>query len=119
MTATLIPGVGSTSLRVARKYALAAPGVNTNMLATGVVPKATGSAFRVTVSLTTASVFNVHMTDGTTAYVIGLNASVALQAGDLYTFTFSADPLLTYNFQVETDGVIRTLIVDEIVGGAL
>lgn len=119
MTVTLIPGVGSISLRHPEQYALAAPGANTSFPATGFVPKARGSAFRVTIALTTSSVLNVHMTDGTTAYVQGLNASAALNAGDLYTFTFSVDPDLTYKFQVETDSVIRQLIVDEIVGGAL
>ena len=110
----------------AKAYALAAPGANTNMLSTDVAIETAGSAaLRVTVSLTTSSVFNLRVTDGTTAYDIGLNGSVALNAGDLYTFTFgalksnSAGVALAYNFRVETDSVIRFLCVEEITGGVL
>ena len=102
-----------------RKYALAAPGANTNMLSTGLTSAYPVSAFRVTVRLATASVFNLHTTDGTTAYVTGLNNSVALAAGDLYTFSFGVNNGLTYNFQVETDGIISILQVDEIPGAVL
>lgn len=113
---------------LATVYAGAAPGANTNILATSVKVSAHASAIRVTVCLTTSSVFNVQTTDGTTAYVNGLNASVALNAGDVYTFTFGArryksQPYtdgttaeLSYNFQVETDSVIRFLFVDEVIG---
>lgn len=110
----------------AKAYALAAPGANTNMLSSNVTIETPGSAaLRVTVSLTTASVFNLRVTDGTTAYDIGLNGSVALTAGDLYSFTFSAlkansaGVALEYNFRVETDGVVRFLCVEEITGGVI
>ena len=107
-------------------YALAAPGANTNII----TPFSVGdnaSAIRVTVCLTTASVFNVRVTDGSTAYSMGLNASSALNAGDLYTFTFGArhyssqtgTTALTYSFQVETDSVINYLLVEEIIGAAV
>ena len=96
----------------------AAPGANTDMLAADLTPGRRG-AFRITVAVTTASVFNVSATDGTTTHVWGLNGSVALQAGDVYTFTIGCDPSLSYNFQVETDGVIEVLVVDEIRGGVL
>lgn len=114
-----IPGNGSVSMRRHEGYAVAAPGANTNILATALVPRGKASAFRLTICLTTASVLNLHTTDGTTAYVNGLNASNALNAGDVYTFTFSVDDAISYNFQIETDGVVRFLIVDEIIGGAL
>ena len=102
-----------------RKYALAAPGANTNMLTTGLTPVYPVSAFRVTVRLATTSVFNLHSTDGTTAYVTGLNNSVALAAGDLYTLSFGVNNSLTYNFKVETDGIIAMLQVDEVVTGVI
>ncbi len=104
-------------------YAGAAPGANTNII-TPISAGPNASAFRVTVCLTTASVFNVRVTDGSTAYTMGLNGSVALAAGDLYTFTFGVRSVssqtgttaLTYSFQVETDSVINYLLVEEIIG---
>lgn len=109
---------------LATVYAGAAPGANTNILATSLKVSDSASALRVTVCLTTGSVFNLHVTDGTTAYVNGLNASAALNAGDVYTFTVGARRYssqtgtteLSYNFQVETDSVIRMLFVEEITG---
>lgn len=108
---------------IATVYALAAPGANTNIITPFSVSDS-ASALRVTVSLTTSSVFNLVVTNGTTAYTIGLNASAALNAGDLYTFTFGArryssqtgETALTYTFQVETDSVIRMLFVEEVTG---
>lgn len=118
------PTAQGACVALATVYALAAPGANTNILSTAIKVSESAVALRVTVSLTTASVFNLHVTDGTTAYVIGLNASTALQAGDLYTFTFGARRYssqsntteLSYNFQVETDSVIRMLFVEEVSG---
>ena len=100
---------------VSRGYAVAAPGANTDILTTGLVPPFDG-IFVVTVSLTTGSVFNVTSTDGTTAYTNGLNASVALNAGDVYTFSFGVRTGITYNFQVETNSVVRFLIVQHMTG---
>jgi len=93
-----------------------APGANTNILSTSLTPKM-GGAFRVTVALATASVFNVIITQSGTSLTLGLNASVALNAGDLYTFVFGVTPSSTYNFQVETNSVIRILQIDEVSGG--
>lgn|SRR3990167_2958124 len=99
----------------------AAPGANTNILTSNITP-AEGSAMRVSVVLATASVFNTTITDGTTTFTCGLNASVALTAGDMYFFEFACHPsetnsgsanALGYNFQVETDGIIRYLVVEE------
>ena len=94
----------------------AAPGANTNILSTSLTPKM-GGAFRVTVSLATSSVFNVIITQSGTSLTLGLNASAALNAGDLYTFIFGVIPSNTYNFQVETNSIIRILQVDEVSGG--
>ena len=108
-------------------YAGAAPGVSTNILTTGITFGDAVSACRVTVCLTTSSVFNVYVTDGSTAYTMGLNASGALNAGDLYTFVFgvckyssdSGTTGLTYNFRVETDSVINYLRVEEVIGSVV
>lgn len=116
----------SSKITKGRAYAKAAPGANTNILTNNIKIETPGSAaLRITVALTTASVFNMRVTDGTTAYDLGLNNSVALAAGDLYTFTVAAlkhnesGVELEYNFQVETDSVIRLLVVEEITGGVL
>ncbi len=111
---------------VATVYAGSAPGANTNII-TPITPGPNASAYRVTVCLTTASVFNVRVTNGSTAYTMGLNGSVALAAGDLYTFVFgvratssqTGSTALTYSFQVETDSVINYLLVEEIIGGVV
>lgn len=107
--------------RVAFVYEGSAPGANTNILASNITPTtpSKATAYRITVVLETASVFNVRVTDGTTANTWGLNASAALTASDLYTFTIGVHPTLQYNFQVETDGVIGLLLVEEVDGGAL
>jgi len=95
-------------------YDLAAPGADTDIF-TAVTPKDGVYAWRVTVALTTSSVFNVSATDGTTPHVWGLNASGALNAADLYSFEHAVSPDITYSYQVETDSVVEALIVDELV----
>ena len=120
--------------RVATAYALAAPGAATDMLSattnadgtTGLTPSGLATAFRVTVSLATTSVFNVYVTNGTTAYTQALNDGTSLTAGRLYTFTFGVSrttqggvTTLTYQFRVATDGIIQTLLVDEVCGAVI
>ena len=103
-------------------FNMAAPGANTDILGSNLTLKE-GGAWRITVGLTTSSIFNVVITDGTTSHVLGLNSSSALNAADLYTFTFGGSPIesnsgnsntLSINFQVETDSVIEYLIVEEV-----
>ena len=121
------PTAQGACVALVTQYALAAPGANTNMLATSFKVSESASAIRITVCLTTGSVFNKYVTDGSTAYVCGLNGSTALNAGDEYTFTTgvrryssqSNTTELSYNFQVETDGVVRFLFVDEVTGPVL
>ena len=113
-------------IALATVYNGSAPGANTNII-TPVKVSDSASTIRVTVCLATASVFNVVVTNGSTPFTMGLNASSALQAGDLYTFTFGARRYssqtgtteLTYSFQVETDGVINYLLVEEVTGPVL
>jgi len=123
----------SSHQNCSRKYTAynqAAPGANLEIMTAGVVFSPKASLCRVTVALTTASVFNVTVTDGTTEHKWGLNASGALQAGDIYVLTFgvsstndgdslglgTGNKALTYNFEVETDSVIEQLLVDELTG---
>lgn len=101
----------SDIIRLARTYNQAAPGANTDIFATPISIPAGVNALRITVVLGTTSVFNYTTTDGTTLFTVGLNQSVALESGDAYSFVIDADSGLTYNFRVETDGVIRGLLV--------
>lgn len=103
----------------AKGFDVAAPGANADIFSTEITPRYQCSAFRVTVALATASVFNVAVTNGATTRDLGLNSSVALQAGDLYTFAFGVNPANTYNFRVETDGIIRYIQIDEVPTGVL
>jgi hypothetical protein len=95
-----------------------APGANTDIISGGlVIGGATGvqgiCALAVTVTLATASVFNYTRTRGGTTFTIGIYQSVALASGDGYgPFLIPVAPGDTINFQVETDGVIRQLLVE-------
>lgn len=125
--AYLSPESSDLTLRaVARAtvYAGSAPGANTNII-TPITFGDHACACRVTVALTTGSVFNVRVTNGTTAYTQSLNGGTALTANCLYTFTFgvrastNGTTALTYSFQVATDSIIQTLFVEEVTGGVV
>lgn len=100
------------------KLAIAAPGVNTSFGT--VTPVAPFKAFRVTVSLTTASVFKARVTDGTNSYDEKLNQAVALVASCPYTFDLRLPPYTTDTvprsttlaFRIETDGIVNRLLVE-------
>ena len=102
---------------------IAAPGANTNILTTSITPTV-GCALRFTIALATASVLNItYLKTGGTERACGTQKSVALTAEDFYTFTIGACPqtipnsgnrvAVSYNCQVETDGVIRYLLIEE------
>lgn len=119
---------GSMAHALATVFNGSAPGADTAILSSGIQFGPNASMARVTVALTTGSVFNVTCTDGTTPHKWGLNESDALNAGDLYVFTFGVRSTtdnegggdsLTYNFEVETSGVIELLLVEEVQGGAI
>ena len=96
-----------------------APGANTDILGTDITPE-NAAAFRITTQVTAASVMNVMVKkSGNTTQTCALNNNIALLAGSLYTFSFGVVPSQTYNFQVETDGQIDILQVDEILGGVI
>ncbi len=97
---------------------ISAPGANTNIISTSITPKR-ACAFRISVILATTSVFKVTITESSGTSSGSLNEGVALQAGKLYTFVHGAHPDFSYNYQVETNGVITYLQVDEISVGAL
>ena len=102
------------AIRRATVFNGTAPGANTDILSSAITPRQGSLQARLTVALTTGSVLNVTATDGTTTHAWGLNASAALQAADLYEFEFGTDPSLSYNVQVETDGVIEQLLWDDL-----
>src|SRR3990167_8158265 len=79
--------------RLGTKYAAAAPGANTDIFAAELQTYEVNSTIRITCALASASVFNVVWTAGATSKTHGLNASVALNAGDLYTFSFAASKI--------------------------
>ena len=101
-----------------KNFNVSAPGANTDILSTALTPTY-GAAWRITVCLATASVFNMTITNGGTTFTCGINSSVALNAGDLYAFTVGVNPSNTYNFRVETNGVINILQIDEVSNGAI
>lgn len=99
-------------------FDIAAPGANTDIISSDLSPKVSG-AFRITVAVSTSTVFDVKVTDGTDTHVISLNDGVALTANALYTFSFGVSDALDYNFRVKTDSVIEVLQVDLIKSGEL
>lgn len=133
---TLVPEVSNaasasvTSLMTV--YAGAAPGANTSIpftdangdAATTFKVSEHASAIRITVCLTTGSVLDLYVTNGTTAYTQHLNGGTALTASCIYTFTVGArrystqngSTELTYALRVATDSVIQTLLVEEVTG---
>jgi len=102
-----------------RGFNIAAPGANANIFATTITPSYPVSALRVTVVLAVAAVLNFTVTNSGTTFTCGLNQSLALNSGDAYTFVFGVNGSNTYNFQVETDGIIRVLQVDEVPEGVV
>lgn len=96
-----------------------APGANSDILASALVPSK-AAAYRITVQLSVGSIFNVMVgKTGNTTQTCALNSNTALTAGATYTFSMGVDSDQTYNFQVETDGQIDLLQVDEVTGGVI
>lgn len=93
--------------------AIAAPGANTNILSTSLTPKMS-CRMRIYITLATASVVNYTETVAGVTQTIGLNESVPLSAGDEHIFDHAASPDASYNYQVETNGIITKLKVEEV-----
>lgn len=99
------------SIRAVEEAAIAAPGANTPVLASDIVAPWDGF-MRIQILLATSSVVNYTSDDGTNSYTEGLDDSSSISAGDPHTFDVQVSSGVAYNFEVETDGVIRRLIVD-------
>lgn len=95
---------------------IAAPGANTNIMSTSITPKMS-CRLRIYITLATASVVNYTETTSGVSRTIGLNESDPLTAGDEHIFDHSASPDSSYNYQVETNGIITKLKVEEIYTG--
>lgn len=111
---------------LATVHAGAAPGANTDIFTA--VKVAPGCAFlRLTICLTTGSKVDVRVTDGSTPYSQTLNNNTALTAACLYVFEWAArrysaqsgDTELTYSIRVQTDSIIQTLFLDEVIGALI
>lgn len=109
----------------------AAPGANTDIIATTITNIVTGAltttnyyspnvdcCIIVSVALSTASVFNMTESDGTNSFTNGINSSVSLGLGDLYSWSLiPVKAGYQYNFQVETNSIIRRLFIVQLEGG--
>lgn len=124
-----IPGTDNITrcIPYATQYNTAAPGADTDFLTDFTVGSLV-SALRITICLSTSSVLNLAVTDGTTAHAMALNGGTALTANALYTFTVGArrtkdgtedGTQLVYNLQVATDSVIEYVMVEGVTGGLL
>ena len=112
---------------VATKFNVSAPGANTDFL-TDFTPGTAVSALRITICLSTSSVLNLCVTNGTTEHKMALNSGTPLVANAVYTFTCGVrrtqdgtedGTQLTYNLQVATDSVIEYVMVEGVSGGAI
>lgn len=108
---------GAPAILHASIHNQASEAAGTDLLDAAITPKVEGSVLRVTVCLTTSSVFSVIDSDGTTTFVQDLNGGTALTAGARYAFTIgSTRKDHTYDFELGTASVIETLQVEEVVG---
>ena len=105
------------------KFNLSAPGANTAIF-TAISPVDQNAYWRIQIALTTSSVVNITVTDGTTTHKFGLNDDVAITAATPFTQDVrvpryidsenaSTTSLLSYSLELETDGVVELLTVDE------
>jgi hypothetical protein len=108
--------------RLAAVYAGAAPGANTDIF-TAVKFSPDATCARLTIALTTGSKVDVRVTNGTTAYSQHLFANADCTAGCVYTCAFgvrrfanNGTTLLTYSIRLQTDGIIQTLNLEEVIG---
>jgi len=106
---------------VAKQWSVAET-ANVDILAADLTPGTstrTAVAYRITIGVETAGVFNCQIDDGGTGHIeFDFNNGAALTAGRWYTFTLGVNQDYQYNFQVET-GADVTLIIDQVYAGAL
>lgn len=107
---------------LASEWNLPAPGANANILTAGLQLRAAArnvAVLRIQINLAVASKIKIVETDGTTTFASELLGGTTLNANQPYALAYEAraqtkaGKRLTYNFQVETDGVIQHLRVTE------
>ena len=104
-------------INMARGWAIAAPGANTDVLASSVTWPSQNPCL-LTIQVATATVVNLMVTRGGVTKALGLNAidtDPSLVAG--YAYSFMVPGLLPgdlVNVQVETDTAIDMLSLDEV-----
>jgi len=126
-----MPKVGTSNINRTQALATihhgAAPGTGTDFVTNFSVGSEI-TALRVTTCFSTATVLTVMQDDGSNENAMALNKGAALTANAVETFTFgvrrTADgtddgTLLVYNFQIATDSVIETFMVEGITGGSM
>ena len=95
---------------------IAAPGANTDILGTELAYLPGGAKCRVTVVLAVASVFKAILTPSSgSAVTVKFRDAGPLSADCAYTFDLERGSDVTLNFQVETNGIIRYLLVKDVV----
>lgn len=110
---------------LADRHDIAAPGANTNILTTGITITAnsTISGIFITVALATASVFVVRevgtdaVSGGAVDNLLRMNSAGPIGILMPTRLEFPVSRGFTYNFQVETNGIIRKLHVEGVQGG--
>lgn len=90
--------------------AVGAPGANTNIPGATITPSFPGY-FDVEVQLATASVFKMIETHPSGSVTHKFRLGVALDAAQTFVFSIPVNSISTYNFQVETNGIITRLLV--------
>lgn len=106
-----------------------APGANVGIVSGGFKVSPCCSMLRITLVLATTSVVNLTITDGSQARAIGVNGNTAITAETWWTGVVpvrnnttgagvngTSLTEFTYNIEVETDGAIWLLWVDEVTG---
>ena len=98
---------GATFKTLATANELAAPGAGGDILA-AVTIKRTG-ILHVTVSVDTATIVSLKVTDGVTAHELDLNGGVALNTLTVYTFPVPAVTGFTYSLVIKTGETDSTI----------
>lgn len=97
-------------------FHLAAPGANTNIFPTNLTLHSASknvAVLRIQFNLAVAGKLDIVETDGTTTIVSPLLAGATLNAGQPYALSYEARAAtpagkqLSYNFQLETNGIVN------------
>lgn len=95
----------------------AAPGANTGIVnayrGSAITPKYARSKLSISIVLATASIVNLSKTTSGTEVLIEMNGNSAIPALQMYWYEFPISNASTYDVEVETDGIIRQLFIQE------